>query len=450
MPSEDRLKIVILGAGFAGVEAARRLARLFPDERTAQITLCDQNNFLLFTPMLIEVLGGQVDMLHIVSPIRQLNRRIDFVQGRVRSIDLAAREVELAIGGTGLGDPSSTRVLKADHIVIALGSVPNYYGIPGLQENCLTMKTLCDAVGIRNRTLALLERANAEPDPRARRHLLTFLVGGGGFSGVETAAGLHDLVHYATSYYPNVSVEDHKIILVEAAGSLLPELGTEVADYALKKLRSYDIEVLLNTQISEVGRDYVRIASGDKIDVNTVVWTGGVSPVSVVTKQPCNCGGHGGIVTDATCAVPDYPGIWAVGDCAEIPQPGSKGPYPPTAQNAVREGKLVADNIYCSYKGRNPKPFIFKSWGELAVLGKKTGVANIRGVCISGFAAWFLWRTVYLAKLPRPAQRVRVALDWTLDLIFGRDIVRMPADCVVAGSCGGSRVCPCSRQEVQE
>lgn len=423
---------------------------MFPREEDAEITLCDQNNFLLFTPMLIEVLGGQVDMLHIVSPIRQLSRRITFVQGRVRNIDLAFRKVELAIGGTGLGDPSSVRLLEADHIVIALGSVPNYYGIPGLQENSLSMKTLCDAVGIRNRTLALLERANSEPDPQVRKKLLTFLVGGGGFSGVETAAGLHDLVHYATAYYPNVRLEEHKIFLVEAAGNLLPELGPGVAEYALRKLRSYGIEVLLNTQISEAGPDRVRMAGGRTIAANTVVWTGGVSPVSVVTRQPCNCGTHGGVLTEATCAVPGYPGVWAAGDCAEIPQPSSKGFYPPTAQNAVREGKLVAENIYFSHRGLPPRPFVFKSWGELAVLGRRTGVANIRGLCVSGFPAWFLWRTVYLAKLPRLAQRVRVAFDWTLDLIFGRDIIRMPADCVLAGACGSSRLCPCARQEVQE
>ena len=433
MRSGNRARILNLGAGFAGVETARRLARFFPREPDAEITLVDQNSFLLFTPMLIEVLGGQVEMLHIMSPARRLSKRITFLQGRVGSIDLAARQVTITIGGTGLGDPPTERVLEANHLVIALGSIPNFYGIPGLQQNCLTMKSVCDAVEIRNRALALLERANAEPDPEERRRLLTFVVGGGGFSGVETAAALHDLVHNASAYYPNIEAGDHKIMLIEALGQLLPELTSDLAEYALRKLQDYGTEVMLNTKIVEAGPDYVQLDQGRRIRTGTVIWTGGVSPVSIVSKPACKWGRHGGIITEPTCRVLDYEGVWAIGDCAEIPQPGSDAPYAPTAQNAVREGRHTARNIHASLCGKPLKPFVYRPFGELVALGKRSGVASIRGIHLSGFPAWFMWRTVYLAKLPRLVQRIRVGIDWTLDLVFGREIVEMPSECVVAG-----------------
>lgn len=433
MASDGRARILILGAGFAGAEAARTLARLFPHERDAEITLVDQNNFLLFTPMLIEVLGGQVEMLHIVSPIRRLSKRVSFIQGRVASIDLAKKQVTVTIGGAGLEDTPTDRVIEADQLVIALGSVPNFYGIPGLQQNCLTMKNLCDAVEIRGRALALLERANFEPDAEQRRRLLTFVVGGGGFSGVETAAALHDLVHNASAYYPNIEVGDHRIVVVEALDRLLPELTSDLAAYALRKLQAYGSEVMFKTKIVEAGRDYVQLDSGARIPTGTIIWTGGVSPVSAVTKPACKCGRRGGIVTEATCQVLDHEGIWAIGDCAEIPQPSSDVPYAPTAQNAVREGRHVAKNIHASLRGKPLRPFAYKPFGELAALGRRSGVASIHGVHLSGFPAWFLWRTVYLAKLPSLLQRIRVAIDWTLDLIFGREIVEVPTECMVAG-----------------
>lgn len=431
-----RPRIVILGAGFGGVQVAQRLARLFPKPASAEIVLIDQNNFLLYTPMLIEVLGGQVDMLDIVTATRQISPRIAFQQGRVEDIDPRSRCVALRIGGTGMGDPMARVTIDADHLVLALGSAPNYYGIPGLPENSLSMNNLCDAVGIRNRTLALLERANAEADAHARCALLTFVVGGGGFSGVETAAALNDLVRDAARYYPRIRPEDIRVVVIEALGRLLPELDPRLADYALRKLRENRIEVMLNTKVLRASRESIELDGNRCVDMRTLIWTGGVSPVSVVKGLDCQHGKHGGLVVEPTCAVPGLPGVWALGDCADVPLPDRQGFYANTAQNATRQGKLVAENIAAALRGGSLRRFVYKPIGEAAALGRRSGVACIYGICVSGFAGWFIWRTIYLLKLPHLKQRMRVASDWTLDLVFGREIAEVPSQCFVAGICG--------------
>lgn len=433
MASSDGPRILILGAGFAGVQTALDLARLFPRERDARITLIDQYNFLLFTPMLVEVLAGQVDMLHIVSPTRQIHPRITFEQGHIDHIDLAGKEVSLTTGGADCDAASVRRTLQADHLVIALGSSPEYYGIPGLRSHSLRMKDLCDAVSLRNRTLALFELANAEPDSEVRRAMLSFVVGGGGFSGVETAAALNDLVSGTAGYYPRVNPEDITITLVEALERLLPELSEGLAEYARKRLEQNGIRVMLKTKIAEAGVDFVRLEGRECIPAHTLIWTGGIGPAPIVGELECPHGRNGGVVVDQSCAVPGLPGVWALGDCAQVPQPGNGEPYAPTAQNATRQGKLVARNIHAALNGEPLQQISYKPVGELAALGRRSGVASIYGLHLSGFAAWFLWRTVYLLKLPRFRQRVRVGIDWGLDLLFGREVVQVPTECFISG-----------------
>jgi NADH dehydrogenase len=409
------------------------LARKLP--REGRVTLIDQNNFLLFTPMLIEVLAGQVDMLHIVAAARQLHRRIKFEQGRVVNIDLTNKRVDYLVWGGGGGNHHTTRSIQADHIVIALGSAPDFRGVPGLEANAMTMKNLCDAVSIHNRALALLERADSEPDARVRRRLLTFVIGGGGFSGVETTAALTDFVMDAMRYYPTVQREDIRVVLVEMESRLLPELDERLVEYARHKLERMGVEVRLNTAISHVAPDYVDFASGERVYGHTLIWTGGISPVAVVRRMACECTKQGAIIADSTCAIDGFPGCWALGDCAHVPHPRTGIPYAPTAQNAVRQGRLVANNIIATLNGKPVKPFNFKAIGEAAALGRHAGIASIYGVRFWGFPAWFLWRTIYLLKLPRLKQRVRVGIDWAMDLVFGREIVELPAQCFVAGLC---------------
>ncbi len=418
-------KIIILGAGFGGIHVAEELAKRLPPGDDREIVLVDQNNFLLFTPLLTEAAGGQLDTRDVVASVRRLSPHIRFEQGRIESIDVKAKQVTLILGATEEGIPQSTRTLTAEHLVIALGSVTNFHHLPGVQEHSLTIKTLGDAAAIRSRALALLERADAEPDEAARQALLTVVVGGGGFSGVETMAAVNDLLRDEARRFPSLKSSDIRAVLIQPGDRLLPELGGRLAAYAQSELEKRGVEVKLKTEISGAGDGFVEIKDGPRLAAHLLIWAGGVMPSPVIAQIDCQRGAHGGIVVDACCAVPDRPGVWAIGDCAEVPQPDGKS-YAPTAQNAMREGTQVAQNIAACLQGKKPEPFVYKPIGELAIVGKRAGVARVFGMQFSGLIAWAMWRGVYLMKMPGLGQRVRIALDWTLDMIFGREIAALP------------------------
>ena len=427
---DRRNRIVVLGAGFAGMHVARELAKLLPAAELGDITLFDQNNYLLFTPMLTEVAGGELDPQHIVASPRRLSPRIHFEQARVREINLA----EKAITISGPNDDASQRVVNADHLVIALGSVPNYHHIPGLREHSLAMKNLADAAAFRNRVLACLERADREDNDRARRALLSFVVGGGGFTGVETMAAINDLARSVAKQYPGVRGDEITTLIIEPGERLLPELSPDLAAFAQQKLEARGVRVLLRTKITSAGEEDVEIEGGRKIKTRTLIWAGGVTPNPLIAKLDCKRGRHGGVVVDETCAVPEHRGVWALGDSAEIPKVDSKGTRAPTAQNATREGELVARNIVAAMRGEAPQPFTFTPIGELALVGRHSGVAKLYGYHFSGFLAWAMWRAVYLSKMPGMAQRSRIALDWLLDFIYGRNVAEFPVDASVIGA----------------
>lgn len=430
MASDGRPKIVILGGGFAGSSVARELTRLLHREQECEITLVDRNNFLLFTPMLTEVAGGEVDRGDIVAAFRSLSPRISFEQGRVEKIDPAHKQVTIAIGDVAAGIPEVRRVLSADHLVIALGSVTNFHDIHGLEQHALTIKTVQDAEAIRDRAIRLLERADAEPNRDLRRELLTFVVGGGGFSGVETMAALNDMVRGLVDRFRQIDPSDIRSIIVQPGSRLLPEISPGLASYAQRQLQRRGVEIMLNTLVTGAGVDYVEVkeqggANSHRIPARTVVWAGGVKPSPTIDTSGLELGRHGGIVVDGCCRVPGYPGVWALGDCAEVPQPGGgrdDSTYAPTAQNATREGVRVARNIVATGRGGHPQPFVYRSIGELAVVGRRAAVASIYGVQFSGMGAWAMWRAVYLAKLPSWQERMRVGIDWFLDLVTGREI----------------------------
>jgi NADH dehydrogenase len=427
MSISGRPKIVILGAGFAGMYAAQALAKLLPHAVDGEITLIDRNNFFVFTPMLTEVAGGELDSHHIVSAIRLFSPRINFMQASVKAIDLKNKRVTVTLGRPEDSLPDGEETLEADHLVIALGSATNYYGISGLEQNSLNIKNLGDAALIHNRALTLLERADEEPDPDLRRELLTFVVGGGGFSGVETMAALNDLVRENCKNYPRVMPGDIRTVLIEAGERLLPELDEKLAAYAQQKLEKRRVEVRLGTFISGAGPDYVEMKGGERIKTHLLIWTGGVAPSPVVKDLDCERSRHGGIITDEFFRVPGYAGVWAIGDCATVPQPDEKKPYAPTAQNATREGRVLAHNIVAALRGEDLQPFVYQPIGELAMTGKQTGVASIYGLRFSGTVAWALWRAVYLFKMPHLRMRLRVAIDWIGDFLFGREIAELPA-----------------------
>ena len=410
-------RLLILGGGFGGVETARRLERLLRGRGDIEITLVSRDNFFLFTPMLHEVAASDVDITHIVSPLRALLRRARIIVGEVRFVDLAQRRVVVSHGL----DPHEHQ-LEYDHLVIALGSTTNFYGLPGLADHALTMKTLGDAIHLRNRVIALLEQAATECDS-GDRSLLTVVVAGGGFAGVETIAALNDFIRDALDLYPRLQQRDVRTVLVHAGGHILPELGEKLGVYAAQKLTARGVEILTGARVHSVDGQGVTLTDGTQIPSRLVVWTAGTSPHPLLQQLPCALD-HGRVVVDETLRVPGWAGVWSLGDCAVVPDSRTGGTHPPTAQHALREARTVARNIVAVLDGRPARAFAFRTLGQLAAIGRRTGVARMFGVNFSGFLAWWLWRTVYLTKLPRLEKKLRVAIDWTLDLVFAKDVVQ--------------------------
>jgi NADH dehydrogenase len=422
----DPQRIVILGASFAGVAAARELIRLLSGEGGHTITLIDRHNYMVFTPMLTEVVGGQVDVRHIVSATRRLSRRITVVQGRVDGVDFANRRITYVTGDGEQAIPESTHTIAYDHLVIAVGSVTNYHGIPGIEQHALTIKSVADAAAIRSRAIALLEAADAEEDAGKKSEMLTFVVGGGGFSGVETMAALNDFVRDSARFYRHVDRSRIRTVLVHPDERLLPEISPGLADFATKKLQQHGVEVMLKTPIKAAGDDFVEIGDGRRLSTRLLVWTAGFRPSPLTGVLDVERSKQGAIVVDHTCAVRDHPGVWAIGDCAAVPKPHGEGTYAPTAQNATREGALVARNIVADINGEPRHSFRYHPIGELAIVGRRSGVASIYGIHISGPLAWAMWRAIYFAKMPRMDERLRVGVDWFLDLLFGRQLAELP------------------------
>lgn len=407
----------MLGGGFGGVYAARDLERAVGASDQVEITLVSRDNFFLFTPMLHEVAASDLDITHIVSPLRTLLKRTSIVVGDVEAVDLHRKTVSVSHGFE-----RHRHELPFDHVVFALGSITNFYGLPGLEQRALTMKTLGDAIHLRNRVIATLEEADTECGAN-RDGLLTFVVAGGGFAGVETIAGLNDFVREALKFYPHIDDSRIRMVLVHSGPVILPELGETLGEYAQRKLSARGIEIVIGAKVARVDDSGVTLGDGRTIASRLVVWTAGMSPHPLMHGLPCPLD-RGRLVVDGTLAVPGWPGVWALGDCAVVPDRRTGKPHPPTAQHALREARTVARNIVSTMHGRPLETFDFKTIGQLAAIGRRTGVARVFGFNFSGFLAWWLWRTIYLSKLPRFEKKCRVAIDWTLDLMFSKDFVQ--------------------------
>jgi NADH:ubiquinone reductase (H+-translocating) len=413
----DRTRILVLGGGFGGIYTARHLERRFRADPSVEVALVSRDNFFLYTPMLHEIASCDVDITHIVSPIRTLLGRTQVFIGEVESIDLHQRRVRVAHGY----DPH-THVLEYDHLVIALGSITNFYGLRGLEQHALTMKSLGDAIHLRNRVIATLEEADTECAGKDDG-LLTIAVAGGGFAGVETLAALNDFVREAARFYPRIDQKRIRMVLIHSGAVILPELGEDLGAYAQAKLQARGIEIITHTRVSALTSEAVEFSDGRRIPTRLVVWTAGTSPHPLVQALPCPLD-HGRLVVDDTLRVQGWTNVWALGDCAVVPDVRTGKAHPPTAQHALREARTVASNIAAVLKGSRLQPFDFQTIGQLAAIGRRAGVARIFGVKFSGFFAWWLWRTVYLSKLPRLEKKLRVAIDWTLDLCFAKDFVQ--------------------------
>lgn len=357
---------MILGAGFGGIGAAVELARLLPQSDNGDIVVVDEDNFLLFTPMLTEATAGEINPRHIVVGVHEFSKRIRFIQGRIDHVDLQTREVTVTIGGSDLHPEQ--RKITADQLVIALGSVTNFHHVAGAAEHCLEVKRVGDADAICRRALASIDRALIESDPAKRKALLTFVVAGGGYTGVETIAAVNDLVRAKCAEY-GLDAGEVRTVLVNPGDRLLTETSAELAEYAGEKLKQHGVDIRMNTSVKSVSADNVELDSGERISSHTVIWAAGVKPNPMVESLACEKGKHGGIKVNGCCQIKIAPGVWALGDCAEIPQPNKTGTYAPTAQNATREGALVAKNIVAALRGEVAQPFTFKPLGELAIVG---------------------------------------------------------------------------------
>jgi NADH dehydrogenase len=422
MATTGRTRILILGGGFGGVYTAIALEKLLKHDPDVEIGLVSRENYLVFQPMLPEVISGAIGLTDTITPIRRLCPRTNLYTRTIESIDLERRRVTAA-AGFGSGQCA----LSYDHLVIALGNATNFAGQPGLAEHALPFKYLGDALVLRNHVIHVLEEADIEPDPQTRRALLTFVVAGGGFSGVEAVAELNDFVRKAARAYRNVDPKQIRVVLLHAGPVILPELPQSLAHFAQRLLGRRGVEIRLETFLAGATADAALLAHGERIATRTLVSTVPSGPNPLVAALPLRME-RGRIVADPYLRVPDYPGVWTLGDCAWVIDGKTGQPSPPTAQHAIREGRRLAKNIVASLRGQPLEPFAFGGLGKMGALGHRSAVAEIMGVKVSGFLAWLLWRAIYLMKLPGLDRKVRVATDWLLDLVLPPDIVQLKTE----------------------
>jgi NADH dehydrogenase len=420
-------RIVIVGGGFAGMATAASLEDLFAHDGSVSITLVSDQNALLFTPMLAEVAGGSLEPGHISAPLRTALRRTEFVRGCADGVDFGKRILTVAAARGGLG---STREIPFDHLVLAVGSISNYFGAANIQKRAFDFKTLLDAIRIRNHVIEMFERADRESDPEVRRSLLTFVIAGGGFAGVELAGALNDFAHGILADYPRVPAEEVRTVLVHSRDRILPELSESLGRYALGRMEARGVEFRLGTRVLDAQEGKVVLSDGE-IRTQTLAWTAGSAPSPWLKSIGLDTDKRGAVVVDNTMAVTGRDGIWALGDCAALKDGRSGDPCPPTAQFALREGRTLARNIGRSLKGEALEAFHFDSLGALCVVGHQTACAELtvpfsRGkqVRFSGLLAWMMWRGIYVSKLPGLERKIRVLVNWTFELFFPRDIVQ--------------------------
>jgi NADH dehydrogenase len=415
-----KTKIVIAGGGFAGLYAAKYLDKRLARGPDIEVTLISRENFILFTPMLHEVAAGDLSPSDIVNPLRRILRHVNVVEAEVNGIDLSAKKIRCLAGVRNM-----ELEFEFDHLLLTIGSETNFFDLQGVRDWAVTMKTVSDAALLRNRMVALLEEASLEKDEATRRELLTFVTAGGGFAGVETTGAINDFVRETVKFYPSLREETIRVVVVHPGKFLLPELGEELGRYAEQKLSQRKVEIIKGTRVAGYDGSVVKLADGTSIHATTLIWTAGVKPSVAIESLGCKKE-RGRLLVNEYLSVPGVSGLWAAGDCAAVPDGYETGNFfPPTAQHGLREAIRAAKNIEAAILGRPLKPFVFTTLGQLATIGRRTGVAMIFGFKFSGLIAWGMWRSIYLMKLPRLAKKLRVMMDWTLDLLFGREIEQM-------------------------
>src|SRR5581483_304610 len=429
-------EVVIAGGGFAGVYCAQSLAKALGSGARERVAIIADHNYMVFQPMLAEVCGSSISPRHVVNPIRGLCRGVSVLRGSITSFDLPKRTLTLSAGNfTGEVD------VQFGHLVLAMGGIVDLSRVPGMPEHAFLMKSVGDAMELRGSLIDRIEEANLQSDPTVMRRLLTFVVVGGGFSGVETAGQILDLIQDINRFYPRIAKPEFRVILIHSGSHLLPEISEQLGRYCEENMRQRGIEMILNARVTAMTASKVTLDDGQVIETHTVISTVGNAPhpllLDLCRKNELQCV-KGRILADATMCVKGAERLWAAGDCAAVPlrdpkarheklgdtAPAAEGTKfcPPTAQFAYRQGLLLGKNIAAALRGGELKPFTFTGLGELASIGHRSAVADIFGFKFSGFIAWFMWRTIYLLKLPGLERKLRVMIDWTLDLFFPRDI----------------------------
>jgi len=411
-----RPRIVILGGGYAGAYCAQALERRL-GPAAADILVVDRQNYFIVFPLLVEAGTGSLEPRHAVVSIRSFLRRAGFRLAEVVGLEPGRNEVLLRDPETG-----EERRLPYDHLVIALGSITKLPSVPGLREHALQMKSMADAVGMRDRAIRMLELADADPD--LRRALLHFVIVGANFTGAEVAGELDAFLRTAVKRYRNLSRDDIRITLIDHGDRILAALDPSLSEYARRNMLRRGIDVRLHETVTAIDERTATLGSGQVLAARTVIWAAGIAPPRVIRRLGLPVDERGYLVCDRDLRVRGHPNIWAIGDCA-VNNDAHGQAYPATAQHAVREGAHAARNIARVLAGSPALPCNLRSKGSLAALGCRTGVAVVFGIKLSGFPAWWLWRTVYLLKMPGLGRKVRIALDWTLDLFFRRDYVQL-------------------------
>jgi NADH dehydrogenase len=414
-------RVVIVGGGFGGVYTAIHLGRLWRKVPGADVVLVSRDNYFLMTPFLFEAASGVLDPRHAVAPIRRLldGTAARFVEGDVERIDFE-RRVVTARHAAGDAD---TYEVPYDHLVLALGGVTNLNIIPG-SAHAMTFKTLADGIFMRNHVIDAFEHADATSDETIRRRLLSFVIIGAGLVGVELMGELTAFVRNISRSYPRTKDTPRSFHLIEAGPNILPEMERDLADYAERVLARRGVVVRKNSPARRIEPGHVHLPDGTAIDAHTIVLSAGVAPNPMLATFPLERNPKGRILVDATMRSKSHPNVWAVGDCAVIPDPTGK-PYPQLAQHALREARVLARNITAVLRGAPPAPFVYETLGTLASLGDFQGVGRVMKLKVRGFVAWWVWRSYYLMQMPRFERKLRIMLDWTVAVLFHNDIVKL-------------------------
>ncbi len=418
-------RIVIVGGGFAGVYAAKYLCRELRRARRTdiEVALVSRENYLVFQPLLPEVIGGTVQMLHTISPIRRIVPEAALHVRAVQEIDLAGGSISLEPGYI-----PRMHHLQFDHLVVALGTRLAGAMVPGLNEHAIPFKYLGDALRLRHHLVHVLEEAAITTDPVERRRLLTFVVAGGGFSGVECIAEMHDFLGHAVRSFATITFQELRLILLQSGEAILPEMKPKLARFAHRILANRGVEIRTQIRLTAVTAETaitVDKQSGqvDALPTRTVVATVPVEPHPLLSTLPC-AKERGKLLVNENLQSVDWPNLWAIGDCAAVPLADGRF-APPTAQHAVRQARTCAENIVADLKGEPLAPFRFQSLGSLASLGRRSAVAEVMGISLSGFIAWIMWRAIYLTKFPGWDRKLRILADWLMDLVLPRDITEL-------------------------